>query len=140
MPIELSGIEELLAKLQKVSKNVELVKEKALKKGAEVIRKSMQEKAPRGDKLASTQKAHPGKIYAMEHLKDNIIISDIKGEGSEQHVDVGPQEDFFYAKFLEFGTSKMHAQPFAEPGFLEKRNEALEAIADEIRKAVEENV
>ena len=41
-----------------------------------------------------------------------------------------------YAEFLEFGTSKMSAQPFAFPAFKETKDEALRIMAAEFRKGL----
>jgi HK97 gp10 family phage protein len=40
-------------------------------------------------------------------------------------------------KFLEFGTVKMPAKPFLEPALIEKRQEALNKIAEVVRRAIE---
>jgi HK97 gp10 family phage protein len=137
MPIELSGMNELLANLKKVAEDVEAVRPKALKAGAEPIRKAMGSKAPRGKKYTQRWQYKAGKKYAVEHLADNIITSDVKGKGNDQYVEVGPEQHFFQASMLEHGTVKMRAQPFAEPAVIEKQDEALEAMADVVREAIE---
>ena len=136
MPIEFTGDTDFIKAMQKKAKALtdKNLKKKILNAGAEPIRKAMAEKAPRGVKNPNTWESKAGKKYAVEHLKDNIIVSDIKENDT---VEVGPESHFFYAKMLEFGTSKMAAQPFAEPGYLEKRNEAIEAMANETKKVIE---
>jgi len=137
MPIDLSGMSELLNRLQAVGGNVKQAEEKALKKGAEVIRQAMSDGAPTGTKNPQTWQYKAGKKYAVEHLKDNIILSKIKGSGVRRYIDIGPEKHFFYAKFFELGTVKMEKQAFMEPAFLAKRQEAKDAmkevIAEEIR-------
>jgi HK97 gp10 family phage protein len=136
MPFEITGINEMLAKLKKVNVNVEKVKEKALKAGAEPIRKAMSKLVRRGVKEnIEWLKRNKGK-YALEHLQDNIIISEVKDDS----VFVGPDKHFYYASMLEFGTVNMDSYPFAEPGYLEGRKEALENIAEVVREAIEDNV
>lgn len=129
MSFEITGINELLANLERIGRNVEQAKKQALNEGAEIIKESAKQKCPR-----STQRG--------SHLADNIIISDVKqGVDGKPYVEIGPQkssnDEFFYGKFLEFGTVKMNAKPFMEPAFLEKRREALDKIADVIRGVVE---
>ena len=140
MPITLSGMDELLARLARTNVNVNIARKKALNKGAEIIKKSASEKAPRDNSARNLSKKYsPG-----QHLADNLIISEVKGQGNNQYVEVGPQRgdnnDFFYGKFLEFGTTKMLARPFMEPAFVEKRKEALEVMAEVIKEAIESNV
>ncbi len=125
MPIELSGMNEMLQKLEKMGKNVDKVKAKALKAGAEKIRKPIADLAPRS-------------AIPHEHMADSIIISEVKkdSDGSE-FVEVGPEKSKFYAKFQEFGTVKQKAKPFTEPGYLQGKKEALSTIAEVVKGAIE---
>lgn len=43
-----------------------------------------------------------------------------------------------YGKFLEFGTSKMRAHPFLRPAFLQRSDEALEAMRVRLAQAIED--
>ena len=122
MPIELSGMDELLARLARTNTNVEAVREKALKKGAGIIRDEIEARTP----------------VRTGNLKDNIVIGEVKGQGSKQYVDVGPSKgQGFYGKYLELGTVKMAAKPFIEPSFLAKRAEVKETMKGVIREAIE---
>lgn len=136
MPIELSGMDEMLARLQRIGGNVEQSSDKAIYKGAEVIQQAMIDGAPRGTLNTQSWQYKAGKKYAVEHLKDNIVIGKVKGVGVSRYVNVGPEKNFFYAKFFEFGTVKMAAKPFMEPAFLAKRREALATMAEVIREAI----
>lgn len=125
MPIELTGMEELLARLQRTSANVEQVKAKALKAGAEKIRKPIADLAPRSN-------------IPHEHMADSIIVSEIQRDATgNEFVEVGPEKSKFYAPFQEFGTVKQRAKPFIEPGYLQGRQEALSTIADVVKEAIE---
>jgi HK97 gp10 family phage protein len=157
MPIILSGMPELLANLDRVGKNVKAARRKALLAGAEVIRDQVEKNArahKSSDAEALAKKYSPG-----QHMADNIVISTPIVEDEEESADVGPtrgaNDDFFYGKFIEFGAAAhdieikrgpyagmtvhhpgITAQPFVEPALLEKRDEALEAMADVIREAI----
>lgn len=121
MSIEITGINEMLAKIEKLGKNVEKIKKKALSKGAEVLKTEISQNAVRSSTHA-------------KHLADNIEISDVKvGSDGLEYLLVGPTKEYFYGKFLEFGTVKMRARPFMEPALLSKKQEVLEKIAEEIR-------
>ncbi|MFS1513630.1 HK97-gp10 family putative phage morphogenesis protein [Chengkuizengella sp. SCS-71B] len=111
MGFELTGMKDILKNLEKMGDQSQEVADEALKAGAEVLRAKMEELAPRS-------------TLNKEHLADHIIISSIK----DGKLDVGPHKDFFYAHFLEFGTSKMSAQPFVQPAF--------EACKDQIQQAM----
>jgi HK97 gp10 family phage protein len=126
---ELTGINELIAELERRGNNVEQTKKRALNEGATLIKNAMKQKCPRSTKQG-------------QHLADNIIVSDVNMDSSgKAFVEVGPKKsdnnEFFYGKFLEWGTVKQKATPFAEPGFLEKRQAALDKIAEVIRGAIQ---
>jgi HK97 gp10 family phage protein len=137
MPIELTGVNELFASLEKTGKNIRQISGKALSSGAEIIRKAAADKCPRGSEAEVMAK----KYAKGQHLADNITISSPYRENGADYVDVGParsdNNEFFYGKFFEFGTVKMAAKPFVEPALIEKKDEALEKIAEVIKAAIE---
>lgn len=125
--MQVDGIEEMLLQIERMGKDVEKIKEKAILKGALVLRQEMAQRVSR----ATSQ---------GRHISDNIIVTDIKGEGDEEkYVLVGAIErsrsspEFFYDRWLEWGTLKMLAKPFGEPSVISKRQEVLDKIADVIR-------
>jgi HK97 gp10 family phage protein len=122
MPIELSGMDEMLARLQKANNDVGAIRKKAILAGAKVIQDEIIARAPED----------------TGNLKRNIAVSEIQidSDGAE-YVDVGPTKGkAFYAKFLEFSTTKMKARPFVEPAFIAKRKEALAAMGEVVKEAV----
>jgi len=123
MPIELEGMEKMMVRISNAGMSVQKVKRKAIIAGAEVLRKEIAANAPKSN-------------LSKEHMKDNIIISGVKTENGEDYVDTGPAEEFYYAPMVEHGTSKMKEQPFVEPAFLSKKDEALEAMAAVVREAI----
>ena len=53
--------------------------------------------------------------------------------GSGRNVD----KDSFYWKFIEYGTSKMAAQPFMRPAFEAKKEDAVQAIGKVLDEAIQ---
>jgi HK97 gp10 family phage protein len=92
MSFELTGMDEMLAELERIGSNVDDVVDEALHVGAEIIRESAKQKCPRSTKQG-------------RHLADNIIISDVKKDSNNKaYVDVGVKKsdnsEFFYGKNL----------------------------------------
>ncbi|MGG3157138.1 HK97-gp10 family putative phage morphogenesis protein [Priestia megaterium] len=114
MPIKSTGMEELQRKLHRLRRfnDDPRIAEKALKAGAAPIRDEMERLAPESP-------------LNKEHLAENIIV----GEIVEGRIRISYHKDFFYGKFLEWGTSKMDKQPFMEVAYLNVRQKALEAMA-----------
>ena len=143
MPLEIDGMDVIIARLEQTSQNVTAVKRAAVMEGAKIIQAEIKARAP----------------VDTGFLRDNIVISRTFNSNGET-VKVGPNEDAFYARFLEFGYTlrarktststsrsrsvyerrgsggKVPAKPFIEPAYLAKRAEAKEAIAEAIREAI----
>ncbi|WP_330391310.1 HK97-gp10 family putative phage morphogenesis protein [Peptoclostridium litorale] len=118
--IKLEGMDELLNRLEQLGKKGAQIENNALKKAGEIVKESIESRAPK----------RTGK------LKESIKVSKIKTKEGQKIVEVGPDGDGFYGKFLEFGTTKMAAQPFMGPGFEAVKDEAAEAIKEEIKKGL----
>ena len=91
--IELEGMQELIDKVNKLSAKGEQIKKKALDKAGELVKNSMEKKAPRSQ-------------ITKKHMADNIKVSDIKKESGVDFINIGPNKgdnsEFFYSKFTEF--------------------------------------
>ncbi|WP_257063441.1 HK97-gp10 family putative phage morphogenesis protein [Priestia megaterium] len=119
MPVKSTGLAEFQAKLKKlasIEKN-EAIAEKALRRGAEVLRVEIERRAPRS-------------TYKGKHLADHVIVSKIVNG----KIKVGFHKDFSYARFLEWGTSKMPAQPFIEVAFNAVKDKVIAAMMEVYRK------
>ena len=119
MPVKSTGLAELQVKLKKlasIEKN-EAIAEKALRAGAEILREEIERRAPRSK-------------YKGKHLADHVIVSKIVNG----KIKVGFHKDFFYARFLEWGTSKMPAQTFVEPAFNAVKGRVIEAMSKVYRR------
>lgn len=127
--IELEGMTELIDKVNKLGAKGEVIKKKALDKAGELVKTSMERKAPRYEET-------------KKHMADNIKVSEIKKENGVDFVKIGPNKgdnsEFFYSKFTEWGTSKIPAQHWAENSLLENKREINQTIKEELQRGLEE--
>lgn len=123
--IELQGTAQLLAALrQRSEKAAARVERKGLRAGGEVMAEGMRER------VNVSERDGP-------HMRDNISVSGVRRKDGMKYVQIGPNRKVsFRAHFNEFGTSKHPAQPFIEPGYHAKKGDALNAIAEELRKGL----
>jgi HK97 gp10 family phage protein len=106
----------------------------ALIPAAKLWRDEMAQRAPRliNVKTATNPKQVriPGDL--ARHIGMQVSVnSDLQGT-----VKVGPTKRVFWASFLEFGTSKMRAQPFIRPTFEALASQVLNRFYTECRKAL----
>ena len=127
--ISLEGIQELIDKVNKLGDKGETIKKSALSKAGDLVKKSMEEKAPRS---RDTKK----------HMADHIKVSKKEKVDGIDFVNIGPTKDdaseFFYSKFTEFGTSKIPAQHWAEKSLKENQREIDNVIREELERGLEE--
>ena len=62
-------------------------------------------------------------------------ISAFKGKTGKSSAE--NPDDPFYARFVEYGTSKMSAQPFLRPALMTKRAEAVNAMRNEVKRGID---
>jgi len=122
--IELSGVDEILNRLQQIGANVSRLENKALKDAAEPVLEDAKVNAP----------IRTGK------LKEGLKISGIKNRDGTKYVLVGIDKSdsskIFYGKFIEFGTSKMSPRPFLEPAYEKNKKEILERIKSTLKEGL----
>lgn len=125
--VRLEGMQELLDQLNKLGDKASRVENQALKAGAEIVQKEAESLAPRSPET-------------KEHLADNIKISGVKTKDGVKFVEIGPTKGdnskFFYGKFLEFGTSKMPAQPFMGPAFEKNKGTIMNAMKQVVKRGL----
>lgn len=79
------------------------------------------------------------KIQGMTRVRTGALKAAIvKGEVINGKIQIGPSQQgpAFRAHFLEFGTSKMPAQPFMRPAFEVSKSTIERIMAEEIRKGL----
>ncbi|WP_242863186.1 HK97-gp10 family putative phage morphogenesis protein [Caloranaerobacter ferrireducens] len=125
----LEGMQELIDKVNKLGKQGESIKKKALDKASALVKDTMEKKAPRSK-------------LNKKHMADNINTSDILKKNGVDYIEIGPSKgdnsEFFYSKFSEFGTSKQPAQHWAEKSVLENKKKINDIIAEELMRGLEE--
>lgn len=111
----------------KVSQRKDDIINKSLKKGI----------VPIHDQIVKNLKTHVSKIK-HKHLKDNIPINEITKDGAKRMITTGFEKsdnsEFFYAKFLEWGTTKQRATPFMQPAYNSKVNKAFEIMQKVVKE------
>ncbi|AHM57683.1 phage protein, HK97 gp10 family (plasmid) [Peptoclostridium acidaminophilum DSM 3953] len=127
--IELEGMQELIDKVNKLGSKGEVIKKRALDKAGNLVKESMEQKAPRSE-------------LTKRHMADNIKVSDIEQENGMDFVKIGPNKgdnsEFFYSKFSEWGTSKIPAQHWAEKSVLENKKKINDVIKEELERGLGE--
>lgn len=127
--IELQGMEELIDKVNKLGDRGKTIKKNALNKAGELVKSSMESKAPRSD-------------ITKRHMADNIKVSEIERDNGVDYIEIGPTKgdnsEFFYSKFTEWGTSKIPAQHWAENSVVENKRGINDAILEELKRGIEE--
>lgn len=125
--ITTEGIDELRNELLKLGSKADGIIDNALMEAAKPIRDEMQN---------NINKSKLNK----KHLKDNIPINKEPTIDGNHAVSVGwtkeDNSEFFYSKYLEWGTSKMDAKPFMQPAIDKKEKKAYEILIDEIIKGL----
>ena len=124
-----NGLDELLAKLGEMESLVtqKRIVARAVRAGAEPIR-------ARAEELAPDDPTTPG-----SRIKEGMMITVTEQTATEAIGKIGPARFAFFGTFQEFGTAHLAAQPFLQPAFDEKQDEALkimgEMLAEEIESA-----
>ena len=116
--IELTGVDEILNKLQQMGINISRLENKALKNAAEPVLQDAKANVP----------VRTGK------LKKGLKITNVKKKEGVKYilvgVDRGDNSEIFYEKFIEFGTSKMSARPFLQPAYEKNKDNIRKTIAN----------
>ncbi|CAI6023545.1 hypothetical protein PAECIP112173_00347 [Paenibacillus sp. JJ-100] len=123
--VELQGVDQMLAVIrQKLGDGAEKLEKKTLREGGEIFAAAQRES------VAVSNIDHL-------HIRDDIKVSGVRSEDGDKYVAVGPgKATGWRAHFLEFGTSKMPAQPFIYPSFHEQKDRVARFMAAELRNAM----
>ncbi len=118
--MKLEGMENLLSEIEKLGKIGSRIENKALREAGDVVKEAIQKETP----------IRSGK------LKESINVSRVKNKDGAKRVEVGPNKDVFYSRFVEFGTVKMKANPFMARGYEVSKENAMETIEKNLKKGL----
>jgi HK97 gp10 family phage protein len=129
--VTITGLDELEAKLAALpAKLAKRVVRPALEEGAAIIQQEMGILAPRRAE---------GGGFLTTHIGVSVVLSGKEDEGLAK---IAPTSQAYYGLMQELGFhvggTEVPPQPFMRPAFENKKNEALKAITDEIRRGLKE--
>ncbi|MCU5330627.1 HK97-gp10 family putative phage morphogenesis protein [Bacillus wiedmannii] len=140
--VDFLGFDRLVTELEAMGLRGEKIEDKALAAGGEPIRKAIAERTPRSDSPKKPSKSEPWRTG--QHGADHIKVTKAKLEGGIKTVKIGidkaDRSPWFYLKFHEWGTSKMPAEPFIEPGFNSSKEAAIRAMTDILKNEMRINL
>lgn len=152
----MSNVEPLLAEFRSLPKKLgSKALKSALRKGATVVKKDAQKRAKRFDDPATAAKVWKEiTVRAGKRRRNGDVTMQVgvKG-GAKRYVDnarnrrlqrVGSSYEgpgaVYYWRFLEFGTSKMKAQPFMRPALANNVEKVMDAVTVSLRKGIDKAV
>lgn len=151
MAYEIEGADEIMRKLrllpERVARNA---MRRALRKGANVIRDAARNNAKRFDDPESKEQiwknvtTQGGGRKMEKQLGGPVMRVGVMG-GAKARRNAGggkaaPGGDTWYWRLLEFGTSKMRAQPFLRPAAAEKAGTAFDKIISSMQTELDKEV
>lgn len=127
----------LSAKLDQVRQAAEQSTRPAAQAGAQVLYDEVRQRAPVSSKAHSTkgkkQTYQPGNLRAAIY---QAYMQKESGDKSSKYRISWNKREAFYARFVEFGTSKMAARPFLRPAYDAARAQALQAVKQRMQQEV----
>lgn len=137
---QIHGADEIMAKLRKLPERLgRNAMRRALRKGANVIRDAARNNAKRfddpktSDQIWKNVTTQGGGRKMERQMGGPVMRVGVMGGAKATKTDTGgkaaPGGDTWHWRLLEFGTSKMRAQPFMRPAASEKAGAAFDAIA-----------
>lgn len=132
--MEIKGVDEILAKMAKLeNKAIRNAMRRALRKGAKPMRDAARANAKQIDDPETREQIAKNIAIAAAGAKREqeaggpMVRVGVQGGARPTSGDNGaPGGNTTYWRFVEFGTSKMKAEPFLRPAGASKAGEALE--------------
>jgi len=90
------------------------------------MERAAEQKAPRSD--------HPGR---GGHMADTIDLRVASASDQEIALALGPDDQHFYGRYVEFGTRFAAAQPFMRPAFDEEARKTIDRLGPLLWQAIE---
>lgn len=142
--LDFSGIEETLKQLESCATDKEQreANKRIVQRSAPIVKESMQRHIPvSADNKKSGRSLKGGRSSRPKsgHARENVPINKIVVRGIQAEVDVGwkldDNSEYFYMKFVEWGTWKMPPRDFIEVAIRETEYQ-IAAIAEQEYKAL----
>jgi HK97 gp10 family phage protein len=122
----IDGFDEVLAAIERMGELPADRVEAVLMSGAAPMAADMAALARRSTEPRARDR---GKPRPPGHMADSIKVRSVEEDrAGAVVVTVGPGARYYWSRFVEFGTSKMPAQPFARLAYDAGREQAAEAI------------
>lgn len=132
--LDFSGLEETLKALEECATETEqkAANKRIVERSTPIVKEAMQKHIPVSADNSKSGKAgyRPG-----GHAKKNVPIGKISTRGAQAWAEVGWQlgdsSEYFYMKFVEWGTWKMPPRDFVEVAIRETENRIAEIAKEE---------
>ncbi|KHO62675.1 phage protein, HK97 gp10 family [Thermoanaerobacter sp. YS13] len=119
--VKFEGMDELIKAVETLGQKGSRIENEALKEAGEYLAEEMKKEAP----------------VRSGELRDSIKCSNVKTKQGQKYVEVGPDETTNWrAKFIEFGTVKMRANPFMSRAYEKNKEQVREIIAQKLREGL----
>lgn len=151
LSVKVTGLKELGQALENLGRKTKnKLGAKAMRKGGAIIRDQaranapmLKEKVPHRKRgtlkkniVASTKPQKDGSVRTIIFVRSlkNSKVLEFKGKTGKSGA-YNPNDPFYW-RFVEFGTSKMPAQPFLQPAFSAKKEQAAREVITTLRNDI----
>ena len=150
--IKISGLPEIQRKMQDVARKVKnRSARKAMNAGASTLKKEIKSRVPilkedvphRRKGTIKRNIRSKTKVRRNGQTKTRIWVKSLPGkkitafkQATGKNAALNPNDPFYWG-FVEFGTSKMPAQPFMRPGFEAKKETTAKVIVQTLKEEIE---
>ena len=140
-----AGLDELIKKMNQVANNTERLEidKKIVKKCGQYIKPVMQTEIPRSkDNSKSGRKLKGGGSSRPTHghAADNVPVSGARVKSGSAYVEVGwklsDNSEYFYMKFINWGTTKMPPNPIITRTIKKCENGCVQIASDEYQNFI----
>lgn len=137
--MKIEGLDEIVRNMREIAKDLKGDPLRAsLRKGIAPIVEQARANAPRGE-TGTLQKAINSRPMPMDDIPQGFSDGQEVFVASSRIKKPDAPGNAWYWHFVEFGTEKMSARPFLAPAFDSKRQAAMDAFIEEMRKQLEKN-
>lgn len=151
LSVKITGLKELGQTMEALGRKTKnKLGAKAMRKGGAIIRDQaranaplLKEKVPHRKRgtlkkaiIASTKPQKDGSVRTIIFVRSLKTSKVLEFKGKTGKSGAMNPNDPFYWRFVEFGTSKMPAQPFLQPAFSAKKEQAAREVITTLRNDI----